>query len=46
MKKSSIVSHLAHEGKLKIAAGEYMLDSGKVEMIELPKTAAKKEKSH
>jgi carbonic anhydrase len=46
MKKSPIISHLSHEGKLKIVAGEYMLDSGKVDMIELPKTAAKKEKSH
>ncbi len=45
IKKSSIISHLAKEGKLKIAAGEYMLDTGKVEMIELPKMA-KSEKKH
>lgn len=45
MKKSSIISHLAKEGKLKIAAGEYMLDTGKVNMIDLPKMA-KSEKKH
>lgn len=42
MKKSSIVSHLVKEGKLKIVGGEYMLSTGKVEMIELPKAAGKK----
>ena len=39
MSKSKIIPELAHEGKLKIVAGEYMLATGKVEMIELPKTA-------
>jgi carbonic anhydrase len=44
MKKSKIVHHLAEEGKLKIVGGEYMLSTGKVEMLELPKLA-QKEKS-
>lgn len=35
MKKSAIVRHLVHEGKLKIVAGEYSLQTGNVEMIEL-----------
>lgn len=35
MDKSHIVKHLVHEGKLKIVAGEYSLQTGKVEMIEL-----------
>jgi len=39
MKNSSIIKHLADAGKLKIVGGEYMLSTGKVEMIELPKTA-------
>jgi carbonic anhydrase len=33
--KSPVVSHLVHEGKLKIVAAEYQLKSGKVETIEL-----------
>jgi carbonic anhydrase len=40
--KSSVVRHLVQEGKLKIVGGEYMLSTGKVEMIELPKMATKK----
>jgi carbonic anhydrase len=43
--KSSIVSHLVQENKLKIVGGEYMLSTGKVEMIELPKAAPAK-KAH
>ncbi|MEW6420032.1 MAG: carbonic anhydrase [Nitrospirota bacterium] len=43
--KSSIVSHLVQEGKLKIVGGIYMLSTGKVEMIELPKVAPSK-KAH
>jgi carbonic anhydrase len=39
MTKSKIIPHLAQEGKLKIVAGEYKLDSGKIDMIELPKMA-------
>lgn len=42
MKKSSIVKHLVQEGKLKIVGGEYMLSTGKVEMIELIEAAGKK----
>jgi carbonic anhydrase len=42
MEKSTIVKHLVQEGKLKIVGGEYMLSTGKVEMIELPKAAGKK----
>lgn len=38
MSKSKIVPELVHEGKLKIVTAEYMLESGKVEMIDLPKT--------
>ncbi len=34
MKKSKIIQHLVHEGKLKVVAGEYSLQTGKVEMIE------------
>ncbi|MDH4099136.1 MAG: carbonic anhydrase [Nitrospirota bacterium] len=37
--KSKILKHLAGEGKVKILVGEYMLSTGKVEMIE---TAAAK----
>lgn len=37
MSKSKIVPELVHEGKLKVVAAEYMLDSGKVEMIDLSK---------
>lgn len=36
MEKSSIIQHLMHEGKVKIVAGEYSLQTGNVEMIELP----------
>jgi carbonic anhydrase len=39
MTKSKIISHLAQEGKLKIVAGEYNIETGKVSMIELPKMA-------
>ena len=39
MTKSTIIPHLAQAGKLKIVAGEYKLDSGKIDMIELPKMA-------
>jgi carbonic anhydrase len=45
MKKSKIVPHLVEEGKLKIAAGEYDITTGKVAMIELPKAAPGK-KAH
>ena len=45
MTKSTIIPHLAHEGKLKIVAGEYNIATGKVEMIDLPKLA-QKEKTH
>jgi len=45
MSKSSIISHLSKEGKLKIIGAEYSLSTGKVEMLELPKLA-QKEKSH
>lgn len=44
MKKSKIISHLVHEGKLKIVAGEYSLQTGNVEMIEL--AHAEKAKPH
>ncbi|MEW6002560.1 MAG: carbonic anhydrase [Nitrospirota bacterium] len=43
MKRSKIINHLANEGKLKIVGGEYMLATGKVEMIELPKLPSGKE---
>ena len=33
--KSKIVKELVHEGKLKVVAAEYYLDSGKVELIDL-----------
>jgi carbonic anhydrase len=46
MSKSKIIPELAHEGKLKIVAGEYMLATGKVEMIELPKAAPAAKKAH
>ena len=47
MKNSVIIKHLADAGKLKIVGGEYMLSTGKVEMIELPKMEkAKGEKKH
>ena len=42
MKNSSIIKHLSQEDKLKIVAGEYMLTTGKVEMIDLPKAAPAK----
>ena len=42
MKNSKIVPHLVEEGKLMIAAGEYDITTGKVEMIELPKLAPAK----
>ncbi|MBI4681789.1 MAG: carbonic anhydrase [Nitrospirae bacterium] len=35
MEKSSIIQHLSHENKVKIAGGEYSLQTGKVEAIEL-----------
>jgi len=35
MAKSSIMQHLVHENKVKIAGGEYSLQTGKVEAIEL-----------
>jgi len=37
MTKSTIIPHLAQEGKLKIVAGEYNLATGKVDMVDLPK---------
>jgi len=43
--KSKIISHLVQEDKLKIVAGEYDITTGKVAMIELPKTAHSK-KAH
>jgi carbonic anhydrase len=46
MKNSSIIKHLADAGKLKIVGGEYMLSTGKVEMIELPKAAPAAKKAH
>jgi len=45
MTHSTIVNHLAQEGKLKIVGGVYMLDKGNVEMVELPEIA-KSEKKH
>lgn len=45
MKKSKIVPHLVEEGRLKIAAGEYDITTGKVAMIELTKAAPGK-KAH
>lgn len=45
MANSTIIPHLVHEGKLKIVAGEYNIETGKVEMMELPKIA-KSEKKH
>ena len=44
MKNSKIIPNLVEEGKLTIAAGEYNITTGKVEMIELPKVAAEKTK--
>jgi carbonic anhydrase len=44
MKNSKIISHLVEEGKLTIAAGEYDITTGKIEMIELPKLAPVKSK--
>jgi carbonic anhydrase len=41
MKNSPIIKHLSEEGKITIVAGEYDITSGKVEMIELPKSAEK-----
>ncbi len=41
MQKSSIIQHLAHENKVKIVGGEYSLQTGKVETIDLSA-----EKSH
>ncbi len=35
MEKSSIIQHLMHENKLKVVAGEYSLQTGNIEMIEL-----------
>jgi carbonic anhydrase len=45
MSKSTIIPHLAKEGKLKIVAAEYSLATGQVEMVDLPKMAHK-EKAH
>jgi carbonic anhydrase len=45
MTKSTIIPHLAKEGKLKIVAAEYSLSTGQVEMVDLPKMAHK-EKAH
>lgn len=45
MSKSTIIPHLIEKGELKIVGGEYSLETGKVEMIDLPKIA-KKEKAH
>ncbi len=36
MEKSIIIQHLVHENKVKIVGGEYSLQTGKVEAIELP----------
>ncbi|MEW5767868.1 MAG: carbonic anhydrase [bacterium] len=36
---SKVINHLVSEGRLKIAAGEYSLTTGHVEMIDLPKLA-------
>lgn len=44
MKNSKIIPHLVEEGKLTIAAGEYDITTGKIEMIELPKLAPAKSK--
>lgn len=33
--KSEIISHLVHEGKLKIVGGVYNLETGKVDLVEL-----------
>jgi carbonic anhydrase len=55
--KSPVIKELVHEGKLKIVAAEYDLATGKVNMLELPKTEmhhkkaekkaeAKSEKAH
>jgi len=46
MNKSKIIPELAHEGKLKIVAGEYDITTGKVAMIELPKAAPAAKKAH
>ena len=35
MENSKIVSHLVHEGKLKVIGAEYYLDSGQAEIIDL-----------
>jgi carbonic anhydrase len=42
--KSPVVSHLVHEGKLKIVAAEYQLKDGKVETLELSPAAAEHHK--
>jgi len=39
MTKSTIIPHLVQEGKLKIVAGEYNIETGKVALIDLPKIA-------
>jgi carbonic anhydrase len=44
MKNSTIIPHLVEEGKFMIAAGEYDITSGKIEMIELPKAVHVKSK--
>ncbi len=37
MTKSKVIPHLVKEGKLKIVAGEYNIETGAVAMIDLPK---------
>ena len=44
VKNSKIIPHLMQEGKFTIAAGEYDITTGKIEMIELPKVAPAKTK--
>jgi len=44
MKNSKIIPHLVEEGKFMIAAGEYDITTGKIEMIELSKAAPAKSK--
>jgi len=44
--KSTIISELVHEGKLKVIGAEYYLGTGKVEMVELTAAAEDKKHSH
>ena len=46
MNKSKIIPELVHEGKVKIVAGEYDITTGKIAMIELPKSAPAGKKTH